>query len=454
MGSADGFLHIARVETACRSISTRLTDFNQVKRDLTEQQIAEQSQRCMDCGVPFCHMYGCPLGNRIPDYIDAVAHGHWQEALHVLHATNNFPEITGHVCPALCEASCALAVHFDATTCQQIELRIVEHGWEQGWITPQIPSVTTGKRIAVVGSGPAGLASAQQLRRSGHEVVVFERSARLGGLLNYGIPPFKLEKWIVQRRIEQLRSEQVIFETKVHVGTDLSLGYLAQKFDAVVYAGGTPIPRDLEIPGRGLAGIHFALELLGQQQAEDISDNQPAVKPIDPQGKHVVVIGGGDTGSDCIGTVLRKGCASVTQIELLPEPPTERTLDNPWPQWPRTLKTTTSHEEGGVRMWSIGTVGFSGSDGHVSAVQCVKLAWTGNSYRKIAGSEFTLKADLVLLSMGFLPNRQIAEFLEDTDERFHRNIFCAGDAQNGPSLVVRAINSGRMCAQEVEAFLS
>jgi glutamate synthase (NADPH/NADH) small chain len=398
-------------------------------------------------------MYGCPLGNRIPDYTDAIAHGHWKEALHILHATNNFPEITGHICPALCEASCTLAVNFAASTCQQIELRIAEYGWEQGWIIPQIPAVITGKRVAIVGSGPAGLAAAQQIRRSGHEVVVFERSRQLGGLLTYGIPPFKLEKWIVQRRIDQIRREQVIFETDVHVGIDLSLSYLAQKFDAVVYAAGTPTPRDLAIPGRSLSGIHFALDFLSQYQDEDTEERSFQPKRIDATGKHVVVIGGGDTGSDCVGTALRRKCASVTQIELLPEPPLERSLDNPWPQWPRTRKTTTSHEEGGSRLWSIGTVGFTESDGHVSAVQCVKLAWNGSTYREIAGSEFSLKADLVLLSMGFLPNRQIDEFFEVTDKKLHQKIFCAGDAQSGPSLVVRAINSGRSCAEDVKTYL-
>lgn len=454
MGSPTGFLTICRIDTPYRPIEERLADFNQVRLPLSDESIKSQASRCMDCGVPFCHLYGCPLGNRIPDYADALASGHWREALGILHATNNFPEITGRVCPALCEASCTLAVNFDATACQQVELELAEHGWDHGWIQPQRPRTSSGFRVAIVGSGPAGLASAQQLRRLGHEVVVFEKSDRLGGLLMYGIPNFKLEKGVIDRRLEQMESEGVVFETGTEVGIDISARYMLNKFDAVVIATGTPVPRDLAIPGRELDGIYFAVDYLTQQTRLVLGDTIRPEEMIDPRGKHVVVIGGGDTGADCVGSVLRRGCASVTQVEILPKPSAQRSVDNPWPQWPRILRTSTSHAEGGTRLWNFATEKFLGEDRKVSKV--------------VAASEAPLDADLVLLSLGFLPTPPMTlvdSFSVSLDNkgsiRVKANgscevpkVFAAGDAVSGPSLVVRAIHSGRVCADAVHAFLN
>lgn len=454
MGSSNGFLTIGRIDTPYRPIEERLTDFSQVKLSLSDESIKSQASRCMDCGVPFCHLYGCPLGNRIPDYADALASGHWREALEILHTTNNFPEITGRICPALCEASCTLAVNFDATTCQQVELGLAEHGWEHGWIHPQTPRISSGYRVAVVGSGPAGLASAQQLRRMGHEVVVFEKSDRLGGLLMYGIPNFKLEKEVIDRRLEQMEAEGVVFEIGTEVGIDISARYVLKKFDAVVVATGTPIPRDLPIPGRELEGIYFAVDYLTQQTRLVLGDAIRPEEMIDPRGKHVVVVGGGDTGADCVGSVLRRGCASVTQVEILAKPSSQRSVDNPWPQWPKILRTSSSHAEGGTRLWNFTTEEFVGESGKVSHV--------------VAASGSPLDADLVLLSLGFLPtppkalvdgfslslDKKGSLRVEQNGPRDIPKVFAAGDAVTGPSLVVRAIHSGRVCADEVHAFLN
>lgn len=463
----DGFMTIDRTEVPYRPVESRIGDFDQVKVSLPEQILANQANRCMDCGVPFCHMYGCPLGNRIPDYTDAVASGNWQEALEILHSTNNFPEITGRICPALCEAACTLAVNFSASLCQHIEMQIAEHGWDKGWIVPTPPLEDSGKRVAVVGSGPTGLAAAQQLRRYGHEVVVFERSDRVGGLLMYGIPNFKLEKWVIERRLEQMGAEGVLFETKVEVGSDISSRYLLDKFDAVLLATGTPTPRDLDIPGRQQKGIYQAVEFLTQQTRMVLGDEIGEDDLIDPKDKHVVVIGGGDTGSDCVGSVIRRGCASVTQIELLPQPPIERSPNNPWPQWPKILRTSSSHEEGGTRLWSIGSKEFIGDGKHVDKLSCVRLQWSDDGFTEIPGSGFTLDADIVLLSMGFIGSRQsplIESFGLSLDgkgniaiDQAYRTsvtkVFAAGDAVTGASLVVRTIDSGRKCAQTIDSYL-
>ena len=468
MGRPQGFMTISRKEVSYRTKASRIHDFLPVEIPLSQESTVLQAHRCMDCGVPFCHVYGCPLGNRIPDYADAISHEAWQEALDILHSTNNFPEFTGRICPALCEAACTLAVNFAPTTCRQFELQIVELGWKRGWIVPQIARSKSGKRVAVIGSGPAGLAAAQQLCRLGHDVVVFEKSDRLGGLLMYGIPNFKMEKEVIQRRLNQMREESVTFETGVEIGVDLSARYLHDKFDAIVVAAGSPKPRDIQIPGRQLHGIHFALEYLTQQTRLVLGDDISPDEMIDVYGKHVVVIGGGDTGSDCVGSVIRRGCASVTQIELLPEPPTVRLEDNPWPQWPRILRTSSSHKEGCFRMWSVGTKEFIGTEGSVEQVSCIQLEWNERNFKEIPKTEFALEADVVLLSMGFVADEHsplIHSFDLSVDERGNiaidetyassiDKVFATGDAVTGASLVVRAINSGRLCAQSVHAYLS
>ncbi len=412
-------------------------------------------------------MHGCPLGNRIPDYADLISNGEWKQALHLLESTNNFPEITGRICPAPCETSCTLSEDFSAVACEQIELKIAERGWQEGWVVPEIAPIKTGKRVAVVGSGPTGLAAAQQLVRNGHEVIVFEKSDRVGGLLMYGIPNFKLEKQIIDRRIEQMKQEGVVFEKEVEIGKDLSAHYLLNKYDAILIASGTPQARDLPIKGRELEGIHFALEYLTQQTKLVLGDTIPPDEYIDAKDKHVVVIGGGDTGSDCVGSAIRRGCKSVTQVELLPEPPIGRTENNPWPQWPIIKRTSSSHKEGVNRLWSVGSKEFQGDNGKVKRFSCVSLDWKGKEFSEIPGSEFILKADLVLLSMGFVPFKEsplVKEFNLSLDERgsiktddtyktSNEKVFAAGDAVIGASLVVRAINHGRLCAQAVDDYL-
>jgi glutamate synthase (NADPH) small chain len=468
MAKHDGFLHIERQSPAYRPVEERTRDFDPVQGMLSDEEIRQQANRCMDCCVPFCHMYGCPVGNRIPDYSDALYHDDWKGALELLQSTNNFPEITGRICPALCEAACTLAINGEASTCQHIELKIAEKGWEMGWIVPEVSTFKSGKQVMVIGSGPAGLAAAQQLARKGHNVVVLEKSDRIGGLLMYGIPNFKLEKSVIDRRIEQMKAEGVKFETEVEVGRDISPRYINNNYDAVLIASGTPLARDLNIPGREYRGIHLALEFLSQQTQLVLGDTIPEDQLIDPKGKHVVVIGGGDTGSDCVGSVIRRGCASVTQIELLPEPSQERLVSNPWPEWPAILRTSSSHHEGAKRLWSIGTKEFYGTDGRVVKVGCTRLAWEDGSFTEIKGADFLLDADLVLLSMGFVPYRDsplVSGFGLETDERGNilvdeqyrtskKGVFAAGDAVNGASLVVRAIARGRESAEAIDAFLS
>jgi glutamate synthase (NADPH/NADH) small chain len=432
--------------------------------------VSRQAARCMDCGIPFCQN-GCPVNNIIPDWNDLVYRGLYREALDVLHSTNNFPEFTGRVCPAPCEASCTLNINDAPVTIKNIEHTIIDHGWKEGWIKPQPAARRTGKRVAVVGSGPAGLACAQQLARAGHDVVVFEKADRVGGLLRYGIPDFKLEKHHIDRRVDQLRAEGVVFRTGIHIGESYHANRLIEDFDAVVLAGGSEHPRDLEVPGRDLAGIHFAMEYLPQQNKRNAGDDVPG--QILATGKHVVVLGGGDTGSDCIGTAIRQGAASVTNFELMPQPPVAENKSLTWPNWPMKLRVSSSHEEGCERDFSIATKGFSGEGGKVKVLHAVRLAWKTDERgalraTEIPGSEFDVPADLVLLAMGYLHpvKRGMLEQLgvtldprgnvkADTNRYQTSNpkVFAAGDMRRGQSLVVWAIREGRQAARAVDEAL-
>ncbi|MDZ7370397.1 MAG: glutamate synthase subunit beta [candidate division KSB1 bacterium] len=470
MAKATGFLEYKREEAPKRLVHQRIKDFREFELLLSRDKLTRQAARCMDCGVPSCHAYGCPVLNRIPDFNDLVYRGHWRRALEVLHSTNNFPEITGRVCPAPCEAACTLAYNDEAVTIKQIELQIIERGFEEGWVQPEPANYRSGKKVAVIGSGPAGLAASQQLARRGHEVVLFEKADRIGGILRYGIPDFKLEKHILDRRLEQLIAEGVRFETGVEAGKDVSARYLRRSFDAIILTLGAGIPRDLNIPGRELQGIHFAMDFLTQQNRR-IAGDKIAEPEISAAGKHVVVIGGGDTGSDCVGTSVRQGARSVTQIELLPKPPAERLPRNPWPEWPNILRTSSSHQEGCTREWAVLTREFIGKDGRVSALRAIRLEWYRDEngrfqYREIQGSEFELPADLVLLATGFL-HVEHGPLVQDLNLKLdgrgnlvvdrqwmtsEPGVFAAGDAVRGPSLVVHAIYQGRQAAAAVERF--
>jgi glutamate synthase (NADPH/NADH) small chain len=467
MGKVTGFLEIEREQPTRRKVEERLQDWLEVYEPFPEEKQREQGARCMDCGVPFCHT-GCPVNNLIPDWNDLVYNGRWEAAIRRLHSTNNFPEFTGRICPAPCEAACVLAIDQPAVSIKLIERSVVDRAWDEGWIHPEPPEQSTGKRVAVVGSGPAGLAAAQQLRRAGHSVTVYEKSDRIGGLLRYGIPNFKLEKQVLDRRLQQMRAEGVTFVANAHVGVNLPVDKLTERYDAILLCGGSEQPRDLKIPGRELKGIHFAMEFLPQQNRRCEGDHLDLALDIVADGKRVVIIGGGDTGADCLGTSLRQHPLSVHQFEIMPEPPAQRAASTPWPMWPMQLRTEAAHEEGGIRDWSINSVEFTGdAEGRVKQLHAVRVG-PPPKFEPIPGSEFTLDVDLVLLAMGFLgPERsgmieQLGVALDSrgnvaTNAEYRtsvENIFAAGDMRRGQSLVVWAISEGRRAAASVDRYLA
>ena len=469
MGKITGFMEIKRETPSRRPVAERLKDWREFDLKLPEEKLKAQGARCMDCGIPFCHK-GCPLGNIIPDWNDMIYRGRWRDAIDRLHSTNNFPEFTGRVCPAPCEEACVLNIRNEPVTIKLIEKTIIDHAWDEGWVVPQPAVRPTGKRVAVVGSGPAGLACAQQLARAGHEVTVYERSDRVGGLLTYGIPDFKLEKRYVMRRVEQMKAEGVKFVTNCRVGFDIHADELRARHDAICLTMGATKPRDLPIPGRDLKGIHFAMEFLPQQNKRNFGDTVDPAVSITAAGKRVVILGGGDTGSDCLGTSNRQGAVSVHQFELLPMPPESRTPEMPWPDWPMILRTSSSHEEGVIRDWSINTKRFIGENGRVTKLHAVRLNWKRDGGRmvmeEVPGSDFELDCDLVLLALGFLgpePEGIIGELGLKLDARGNiatdnyqssvPGVFAAGDARRGQSLVVWAIWEGRECARACDAYL-
>ena len=472
MGKITGFIEFHRAKQPYRPVAERIRDWRQVMLPYPEAELKTQGARCMDCGIPFCQQ-GCPLGNIIPDWNDLVYRGQWQEAVNRLHATNNFPDFTGTLCPAPCEGSCVLDIIDDPVTIKAIELAIIDHAFEQDWVRPLPPKVLTGKKIAIVGSGPAGLAAAQQLRRAGHEVVVLERDDRIGGLLRYGIPEFKMEKHVLDRRLDQLRAEGVTFRTHAHVGVNVSTEELKKDFDAILLAGGACAPRDLPVPGRVLSGVHFAMEYLTQQNRRCEGDTIPADHEITAKGKHVVIIGGGDTGADCLGTVHRQGAVSVHQLEIMPLPPAHRAPNNPWPEYPHIYRVSAAHEEGGVRVYSVSTKRFTGDDqGRLQGLELVKLepvrAGGRLSFKEIPGSQFTLPCELALLAMGFVGPEQpgmLQQLGVKITERGNvwrdanwmtnvPGVFTAGDMQRGQSLIVWAIAEARSAARGIDKFLT
>jgi glutamate synthase (NADPH) small chain len=466
MGKVTGFLEIQREQPTRRKADERIHDWLEIYQPFPEAKQREQGARCMDCGVPFCHT-GCPVNNLIPDWNDLVYNGRWESAVRRLHATNNFPEFTGRICPAPCEAACVLGINQPPVSIKLIERSIVERAWEEGWIHPEPPEHSTGKRVAVVGSGPAGLAAAQQLRRAGHSVTVYEKNDRPGGLLRYGIPNFKLEKHIIDRRIEQMRAEGVNFIFNAHVGVNISVEALTSQYEAVLLCGGSEHPRDLSIAGRELKGIHFAMEFLPQQNHRNEGDTVDPSTAILATGKRVLIIGGGDTGADCLGTSHRQGAKSVHQIEIMPKPPEQRAASTPWPLWPMQLRTESSHEEGGNRDWSVNSVKFTGDEnGNVKQLHALRVG-PPPKFEPVAGSEFTLDVDLVLLAMGFLgPVRggmieQLGLALDGRGNIATTNymssvdgVFAAGDMRRGQSLVVWAISEGRKAAAAVDSYLT
>lgn len=476
MGKETGFIEFARDNGSYAPADQRINNYEDIFIPVNEDEIKVQASRCMDCGVPFCSA-NCPLGNIIPDFNDLVYHNQWEKALEVLELTNNFPEFTGKICPALCEGGCVLGIIKDPITIEHIELAIAERGWAEGWIKPQPPSVMTGKSIAIVGSGPAGMAAAQQLARVGHEVTLFERNEAIGGAMRYGIPDYKLPKKFIQRRVDQMVAEGVILKTNTNVGVDVTVEELKATYDVLCLTGGSTEPRDLTISGRDLSGLHFAMDFLPQSNQRVAGQVIPEDRVISAEGKKVIVIGGGDTGSDCIGTSLRQGAIDVTQLELLPMPPKERDNSQPWPVFPRLYKTSSSHDEAeanlgkDIRQFSIGTKEFMGENGQITGLSCVKLAWEQVDGRwnmtEIEGSEFVIEADLVLFAMGFL-HPQHTGLLDDlgvdydprgnvaSNNEYQTSIpgiFTAGDMRRGQSLVVHAIAEGRKLAREVDLYL-
>jgi glutamate synthase (NADPH) small chain len=467
MGELGGFLKIHRQDERKRPVGERVRDFHEFQAGLTVPELQAQGARCMECGVPFCHS-GCPLGNLIPDWNDLVYRDRWREAIDALHATNNFPEFTGRICPAPCEAACVLDINDDAVTIKQIEVAIIDRAFAEGWVVARPPRWRSGRSVAVIGSGPAGLAAAAQLNQAGHAVTLYERQDRVGGLLRYGVPDFKLEKWIVQRRVDILAEEGVEFALGVEVGRDVDARELHERFDAIVVATGSTVPRDLPVPGRELDGVHFAMEYLEQRNRHVAGDPAPE-RPISASGRHVVIIGGGDTGADCLGNSHRELPRSVTQIELLEEPPPERPDDKtPWPTWPLILRTSPAHEEGGERRFGAMTTSFSGEDGRVARLHGHEVG-PPPEFAKIAGSDFELPADLVLLAMGFLhPEHDglVEQLGLDRDGRGNvlaseaewatsaPGVFACGDARRGQSLIVWAIDEGRKCAEAVDRYLA
>ena len=464
MGKITGFLEIDRRDRRYAPAADRVRHYREFVIPLSEEANRDQAARCMDCGVPYCHT-GCPVNNQIPDWNDLVYHGDWQRALANLQSTNNFPEFTGRICPAPCEAACTLNIIDSPVTIKTIECAIVDRGWQEGWIKPQVPARKTGKSVAVVGSGPSGLACAQQLARAGHDVHLYEKNGKPGGLLRYGIPDFKMEKHLIDRRVAQMEAEGVTVHCNVHVGIELDIAELVARHDAVALAGGAEKPRDLPIPGRELDGVHFAMEFLPQQNRRVSDEPLGNVIPILAGGKHVVVIGGGDTGSDCIGTSNRQGALSVTQIEILQRPPDRENKELTWPNWPMKLRTSSSQEEGAERDFAVMTQKFTGENGKVKELHCIRV---DNRMQPIEGTEFVLRADLVLLAMGFLGPIQdgmISDLGVDLDKRGNvladvkryrtsrDKVFACGDMRRGQSLVVWAIREGRQCARGIDAFL-
>jgi glutamate synthase (NADPH/NADH) small chain len=465
MGKTTGFIEYKRELPPRRPVTQRINDWFEIYTDLSIDNVRQQGARCMDCGVPFCHN-GCPLNNIIPDWNDLVFRDRWEAAIRSLHRTNNFPEFTGRICPAPCEASCVLGINEPPVTIRNIEKTIIDHAWQQGWIRPEPPQAESGLRVAVIGSGPAGLAAAQQLRRTGHAVTVFEKNEKPGGLLRFGIPNFKLEKHLLDRRLQQLMEEGVVFVTNTIIGVDIAFSDLRERFDAILLAGGSEQARDLPVPGRELKGIHLAVRYLSQQnrRCEALSVNE---EDILATGKRVVIIGGGDTGADCLGTAHRQGAKAVHQFELLPMPPTERAPQTPWPLWPMQLRTETSHEEGGIREWSVATTEFHGNDsGSVAGLTGVRVG-PPPRFEPVAGSEFFLECDLVLLAMGFVgpvKNGLLAQISAELDKRGNvatdsnhmtsvSGVFAAGDMRRGQSLVVWAIAEGRAAAEGINKYL-